>query len=82
MKIYNTKTQADYDALMIELEEKGYSWVTEQKPTYFRYWEKYGVNTCIEIVGKEITFGSIEWYKKEYPYIPLIEYKAGKQGEK
>ena len=81
MKIYNTKTQSNYDVLMIELEERGFEWFTGQKPTYFRYWEKYGVNTCIEIVGKEITFGSIEWYKEEYPDISIIEYKADKQGE-
>lgn len=76
MTVYHVETQQDYDALMSELEEKWYSWVTGQKPTYFRYWEKYGVNTCIEIVGKEITFGPIEWYKKEYPDTPIIKYKA------
>ena len=81
MKIYNTRTQSDYDALMTELEEQGFNWINRKKPTHYRYWEKYGVNTCIEIVGKEIAFGSIEWYKEESPDIPIIEYKADEQGE-
>ena len=31
--------------------------------------------------GKKITFGSIEWYKEEYPDISIIEYRADEQGE-
>ena len=81
MKIYNTKTQSDYDALMIELEEKGYNWFSGHKPTYFRYWEQYKGNSCIEIVGKEMTFWSLDYYKEKYHNIPIIEYKADKQGE-
>ena len=75
MKIYHVNTREAYDELMIELEEKGYSWLTGQKPTYFRYWEKYGVNTCVRTLGKCINFSTIEWYKKEYPDTPVIEYK-------
>lgn len=81
MKIYHTATLEDYDALMTELEEQGFNWLNLKKPTYYRYWEKYGVNTCIEIVGKEITFGSLDYYKEEYPNTPIIEYKADKKGE-
>ena len=81
MKIYNTKTQADYDALMIKLEEKGYKWPRRDKPTSRDYWSEDKENTCITISGKDITFDSIEWYKEEYPDISIIEYKADKQGE-
>ena len=32
MKIYHTETQADYDALMYELEGKGYKWISRKSP--------------------------------------------------
>ena len=30
MKIYHTETQADYDALMVELEEEGHRYPSER----------------------------------------------------
>ena len=81
MEIYNTKTQSDYDSLMSELEEQGFNWLNGKKPTYYRYWEDEKENTCIEIAGKEIAFGSLDYYKKEYPSTTIIEYKADKKGE-
>ena len=76
MKIYHTETQVDYDALMVELEVKGYKWLSGHKPTHFKYWSEDKENTCIEISGKKINFNSIEWYKEDYPDTPIIEYKA------
>ena len=80
MKIYRTKTQEDYDALMYELEGKGYKWISRKKPTTPNFWNVYKENTCIKISGKKITYGPIEWHKKEYPDTKIIEYKADKQG--
>ena len=80
MKIYHTETQQDYDALMSELEEKGYEWDNGYKPTYFKYWSEDKEDTCIAISGKKLTFGSIKWYKKQHLNTPIIEYKA--KGEK
>lgn len=76
MIVYNTKTQSDYDALMIELEEKGYKWLSGYKPTFKNYWRVDKENTCIKISDKYITFESIEWHKKKYPDTQIIEYKA------
>ena len=81
MTIYHTETEEDYDALMSELEIKGYKWLSGEKPTDFIYWEQEEENTCIKISGKFITFESIEWHKEEYPDIPIIKYKAKKQVE-
>ena len=75
MKMYHTATQKAYDELMLDLEEKGYKWLSGHKPTHFRYWEQEKENSCIKISGKRITFDSIEWHKKEYPDTPVIEYK-------
>ena len=81
MKIYNTRTQSDYDALMTELEEQGFNWINRKKPTHYRYWKQNKENTCIEITGKKIIYGSLDYYKEEYHNTPIIEYKADKQGE-
>lgn len=81
MKIYCTRTQEDYNSLMVELEKQGLRWDSGHNPTYFKYWSEDKEDTCIAISGKKITFGSIEWYKEEYPDISIIEYRADKQGE-
>ena len=81
MTIYHTTTQEDYDALMIKLEEKGYKWLSRDKPNSRDYWSEDKEDTCIAISGKDITFDSIEWHKEEYPDIPIVEYKADKQVE-
>ena len=80
MTIYHTETIEDYDALMYELEGKGYKWISRRKPTALNFWNVYKENTCIKISGKKITYGPIEWRKKEYPDTKIIEYKADKQG--
>ena len=81
MKIYNTRTQEDYNSLMVELEKQGFIWDSGHNPTHFKYWSEDKEDTCIAISGKKITFGSIEWYKEEYPDISIVEYRADKQGE-
>ena len=81
MKIYRTRTQEDYNSLMVELEKQGFIWDSGHKPTHFKYWGEDKENTCIKISGKKIIFGPIKWFTEEYPDIPIIEYKADKQGE-
>ena len=81
MKIYRTRTQEDYNSLMVELEKQGFVWLSGHKPTSKNYWIEDKENTCIVISGKKITFDSIEWHKKKYPDISIIEYRANKQGE-
>ena len=76
MKIYHVKTQADYDALMIKLEENGRKWIGGNEPTFFKFWKTYKENTCIGISDKGVTFSNIEHCKKQYPDTPIIEYKA------
>ena len=80
MEVYHVKTQADYDALMIKIEEKGRKWICGNEPTFFKFWKTYKESTCIIISDKGVTFGDIEYYKKQYPNTPIIEYKA--KGEK
>lgn len=75
MKMYHTATQKAYDELMLDLEEKGYKWLSGYKPTEFDYWESMKENTCIEISGKYITYGPLEQLKKQHQNTPVIDYK-------
>ena len=76
MTIYHVETQEAYDELMSELEAKWYKWLSGREPTSKDYWKSYKENTCIVILDKYIAFMSIKQCKKQYPYIPIIEYKA------
>ena len=76
MKIYNTKTIEDYTALMIELESKGYKWLSGDKLTSKDYWSEDKENACIKISGEDITSASLDFYKEHYPNKSIIEYKA------
>ena len=76
MKIYHVKTQQDYDALMSELEVKGYKWLSGREPTEKNYWEQNKESSCVIILSKYIGFMNIEQSKKQHPNIPVVEYKA------
>ena len=76
MKVYHVGTKEAYDALMIELEEKGYKWLSGREPTEFNYWEQNKEDSCVIISSKYITFMNIEQSKKQHPNTPIIEYKA------
>ena len=81
MKIYRTKTQEDYNSLMVELEKQGLEWFGKYKPTSQDYWSKNKENTCILIIYKYISCGPIEWHEEAYPLVPIVEYKADKKEE-
>ena len=76
MKIYNTKTQADYNALMIELEEKGCKLFYGEKPTAVNFWVMYKETTCLRVDNHIILHSSLDYYKEKYPNENIIEYKS------
>ena len=81
MKIYHVETQGDYDALMIELEEKGCEWRCVEKPTKLDKFKDYGKDTYIyEEYGGIISFSDGYYFKVYRSNETLIEYKA--KGEK
>ena len=75
MKIYHTETQADYDALMVELEGKGYVWASGRKPTESKDWVDHKEKTGV-VIEKRITREYIEKLKFDYPNIPITKYKS------
>ena len=76
MTVYHVETQGDYNALMIELEEKGCEWRCVEKPTKLDKFKIYGKDTYIyEEYG--IISLSDGYYSKVYRNNEtLIEYKA------
>lgn len=81
MKIYHTETQADFDALMIELEEQGYKWAHGDKPTEWEWldeiWDAHRGNTCVGAESnKQIQWSDIDYCEINYPDTPIIKYKA------
>ena len=75
--IYHVETQGDYNALMIELEEKGCEWRGGEKPTKLDKFKDYGKDTYIyEEYGGIISFSGGYYFKVYRSNETLIEYKA------
>ena len=77
MKIYHTETQADYDALMVELEEQGCRWLAGHKMTKAsNYWIDDRDKTCVRIINKKATRERIGYFKEHFSNVPITKYKA------
>ena len=77
MTVYHVETQGDYDALMIELEEKGCEWRCVEKPTKLDKFKDYGKDTYIyEEYGGIISLSDGYYSKVYHGNETLIEYKA------
>ena len=76
MTVYHVETQGDYDALMIELEEKGCKWRNGKKPTHFDVFKAEGKDTYIYDESGVLSFSDGEYFKKCHSDETLIEYKA------
>ena len=85
MKIYHTETQADYDALMVELESKGIETVKNhywkyhksQTAVFVRAIGRYGNSTRIDT-----TFGGLRWALRYYPTVPIQKYTKQRRARK
>lgn len=82
MKIYHTETQEDFDALLEELKNEGYSWFFgEVIPSYdSELWERYKQDTVVHIEEEGVSWGSLSYAKYLHPNIPIEKYKV-KQDE-
>jgi len=80
IKIYHVETQEDYDDLMIELEEQGYRWSSEDLPTEFKkeVWDRFRENTYIlsHEDSKRISYGYMGITNFIYPKESIIKHKA------
>lgn len=78
MKIYHTETQEDFDALLEELKNEGYSWFFgEVIPSYdSELWERYKQDTVVHIEEEGVSWGSLSYAKYLHTNTPIQKYKA------
>lgn len=79
MKIYHTETQADYDALMVELEEQGAKWPTGTNPTEANNWSEFKRQTGVKVQDCILTYRDVEYFERVNPETPIIKYTAKKE---
>ena len=78
MELYHTQTREDYNALMDDLDKKGFEWLSGHKPHEFDGFEDYGIKTVISVTNELIEYFSMDFYKENYNEVEIIEYKADK----
>ena len=78
MKFYHVETQEDYDALMKELDEKGYYWSNYQGVFDTNEWLSYKSETvvCANDNKKELSYSNKEFFQSRYPNEEIVKYKA------
>ncbi|HAB0280224.1 TPA_asm: DUF3310 domain-containing protein [Listeria monocytogenes] len=82
MKIYHTETQEDYDALLENLKNEGWTWFFGEAITSYnsQIWERNKQNTVVHIEEEGVSCGSLSYAKYLHPNIPIEKYKV-KQDE-
>lgn len=81
MKIYHTKTQEDFNDLMIDLEAEGCMWASVLTPTErTKNWEVNSSETCVSVDKKAIAYEEKNFYTLRYPDVPIINYTAKVDG--
>ena len=76
MRIYHTETQEDYDALMVELEEQGYKWISGDEPSQVNAWKVYKNQIGILMDNSTITHSSLDYLRSKHPDTPITKYKS------
>lgn len=78
MKIYHTETQEDYDALLENLKNEGWTWFFGEAITSYnsQLWERNKQNTVVHIEEEGVSCGSLSYAKYLHPDTPIKKYKA------
>ena len=81
MKFYHVETQEDYDALMKELDEKGYYWSNYDGLFDTNEWLTHKSETVVDAHDnkKELSYANKEYFQSRYPNEEIITYKATKK---
>ena len=80
MQIYHVETQEDYDALMVELSDRGAKWISGQEATDLEEWHNYKECTGIFLENNIIEYSDIDFFKEDFPDTPIQKYKAKQNG--
>lgn len=78
MKLYHTETQEDYNALLENLKNEGWTWFFGEAITSYnsQLWERNKQNTVVHIEEEGVSCGSLSYAKYLHPNIPIKKYKA------
>ena len=76
MTVFHVNTREAYDELMILLEEIGFKWKGDVKPTRFDGFKTYGKDTYIYDESGVLSFSSGHYFEAYCGNETLIEYKA------
>ncbi len=82
MKIYHTETQEDFDALLEELKNEGWTWFFGEAITQddSELWERFNYDSALFVDEDGVSWGSLSYAKYLHPNIPIEKYKV-KQDE-
>lgn len=82
MELYHVETQEDYDALLENLKNEGWTWFFGEAITSYnsQLWERNKQNTVVHIEEEGVSCGSLSYAKYLHPNIPIEKYKV-KQDE-
>ncbi|EEO5812563.1 DUF3310 domain-containing protein [Listeria monocytogenes] len=80
LKLYHTETQEDFDALLENLKNEGWTWFFGEVITSddSQLWERYKQDTIVYLEGKGLSYGNTSYAKDKYSNIPIEKYKAEK----
>ncbi|EAC4290209.1 DUF3310 domain-containing protein [Listeria monocytogenes] len=80
MKIYHTETQEDYDALLENLKNEGWTWFFGEATTQddSELWERYKQDSALFVDEEGVSYGTLSYAEDNYPDTPIEKYKAKK----
>ncbi|EGM8709796.1 DUF3310 domain-containing protein [Listeria monocytogenes] len=80
MKIYHTETQEDFDALLGNLKNEGWTWFFGEAITQddSELWERYKQDSALFVDEEGVSYGTLSYAEDNYPDTPIEKYKAKK----
>ena len=70
--IVRIKTKEDWERVVAMAIKNGCFWYFDNKDTYREAWRRYKEETCIQIKNNVLIFSPEDFFRKEYPNIPII----------
>ena len=70
--IVRIKTKEDWERVVTVAISNGCFWYFDNKDTYREAWRRYKEETCIQIKNNVLIFSPEDFFRKEYPNIPII----------
>ncbi|EJE1708403.1 DUF3310 domain-containing protein [Listeria monocytogenes] len=78
MKLYHTETQEDFDALLENLKNEGWTWFFGEAITQddSELWERFKQDSALFVDEEGVSYGTLSYAEDNYPDTPIEKYKA------